>query len=402
MVEEFLLIQCGKVGFFVTPAVYKLGGGTARVWDADGRVATIDLDLEGCHMRIGSVYVPPMGGSGDRISVLDCIEKVRDSTAADRSILFGGDWNSHIGREGVEGRQAMLQPTSAGGRQMLTYLATKLRDKFLIADQKLVLRKRGTWCNNSGIWYELDYFLVSKDHAGRCSKLQAVAMGESDHAAKIVNFRMANVKVDKTRWRDNGHKVSRGFDVAKLSDEKTEERFGERLDRVISEDLSWQETTKQIRDVAAEELGERPKAGPDPIPAAEAREMRKVKDLSRDLYARARECKDAEEARELLKQSRRKAKEYRTMTRRAENNQWQAVAKSLQEADAKKNWRAFWHYMRKLKLYGAPPGNPIRFSPEVLREHFNKFGLEPNKPTQFKLLLHHQRRDYGNTVRKHL
>ena len=32
--------------------------------------------------------------------------------------------------------------------------------------------------------------------------------------------------------------------------------------------------------------------------------------------------------------------------------------------------------MRKLKLYGAPPGNPVRFSPKDLQDHSSKIGMD--------------------------
>ena len=94
--------------------------------------------------------MPPMGG-GDRISVFDGIENVYANTPTDHTVILGGDWNSHMGRDGVDGRQAMPNQTSTGGKQMLKYLATKYSDKLVVAVQQLVFRKRGTWCNNSGI-----------------------------------------------------------------------------------------------------------------------------------------------------------------------------------------------------------------------------------------------------------
>ena len=102
----------------------------------------MDLAIDACHICIGAVYMPPRGGN--RISVFESIGTVHKNTPTDHRIFFGGDWNSHMGRDGVDGRQAMLQATSAGGKQMQKYLATKFRDKLLVADQKLVIRKRGT------------------------------------------------------------------------------------------------------------------------------------------------------------------------------------------------------------------------------------------------------------------
>ena len=43
MIEEFVLVQCGRVGFFMSPAVVKGWDGLARCWASGGRFATIDL-----------------------------------------------------------------------------------------------------------------------------------------------------------------------------------------------------------------------------------------------------------------------------------------------------------------------------------------------------------------------
>ena len=118
MVEEFLLVQCGCVGFFMTPAVYKVWGGHAQCWDNDGRVATMDIQVGSCFLRISSVYLPPVGGENKivRQQVLEAVLRVQTDTGDGYCVVFGGDWNSHIGRDGVEGRYAMLTPSSFGGK----------------------------------------------------------------------------------------------------------------------------------------------------------------------------------------------------------------------------------------------------------------------------------------------
>ena len=47
MIEEFVLIQCGRVGFCLHPAVAKCWDGTACCWDDAGRVSTIEVELDG-------------------------------------------------------------------------------------------------------------------------------------------------------------------------------------------------------------------------------------------------------------------------------------------------------------------------------------------------------------------
>eukprot|EP00972_Heterocapsa_arctica_P023003 3382767-Heterocapsa_arctica.AAC.1 len=118
MIEEYVLIQCGRVGFVLHPAVVAGWVGDAIVWDADGRVATIDVTLDGCNMRIGSVYMPVHGTDGEaaRRKVLGVVRDAHSGFTLQGCVVFGGDWNGHIGRDGVAGRQAMTKGTTEGGK----------------------------------------------------------------------------------------------------------------------------------------------------------------------------------------------------------------------------------------------------------------------------------------------
>ena len=381
MVEEFLLVQCGKVGFFMCPAVYKSWDGRAKIWDSDGRVATVVLKIDSCMVAVGAVYVPPAAdGNGPmRVEVLKWVQTVTEATPKERCMVFGGDWNSHIGGADT-GRQSLLVPSTPGGEEMLKWLEGPMKNQVEIADHRLRLRRRGTWCNGStGVWYEIDYFVCSSSYVGRCGRLRAVAMGESDHAAKIMDFRIAGVPKDKVkRWRDHGTKQDRPFDVGKLQDVETRKIYQERLDMDITEDMSWTQAAEKICETAQEVLGSRPKPGAGEIPPDVATELRRAKEQARDMFAKARESTSPEEAKELLKESRRLNKVHRAMTRRAVNSQWEGVCNRLQEADKKKNWKSFWAEMRNLKLYGAPPGEAIRFTPEELKTHFAKIGALTN------------------------
>ena len=208
MIEEFLLVQCGKVGFFMTPAVYKSWIGSVKCWEDDGRVASMDMEVGKCYVRICSVYMPPLGSQTcGREEVFKAVREVQANTGNCYCTVFGGDWNSHVGRDGVEGRYAMLSPSSRGGKQMLDWLGSREVNGTLgVVDHGLVLKRRGTWRHTVGSnWYELDYFIASKAYLGRFGRLRAHAVGESDHAAKDVLFRLAGVPKengDKHHWRN--------------------------------------------------------------------------------------------------------------------------------------------------------------------------------------------------------
>ena len=125
---------------------------------------TEDLTLDRCQIRVGAVYMPPVGSALDqRAGVFECVKKVKADTPKEVCVVFGGDWNSHIGRDGVQGRQALLQPSSVGGKQMLGWLRSEgIWDNLNIVDHGVPLRNRGTWYHNRmKNLYEIDYFIAS-------------------------------------------------------------------------------------------------------------------------------------------------------------------------------------------------------------------------------------------------
>ena len=383
MVEEFLLVQCGRVGFFMTLAVYKAWDGNARCWDGDGRVASMDVSVGSCWMRICSVYMPPLGArTASRKHVYEAVLKVQADTGNDHCVVFGGDWNSHIGRDGVEGRHAMLTPSSTGGKEMLAWLESRVAGRTLgVVDQKLVLRKRGTWRHSVGSnWYELDYFIASKAYLGRFGRLQVHAVGESDHAAKSVLFRLAGVpKVNGKSWRDQKLNVRESFAVGKLQDPDIQKAYSLEVTRRLHDKESWGEIAETVREVASEVLGPKAKAGPDPETQEQISQRKQLHNRARDLYEQARVCDDPIRSKELLTQSRMVAREHRRLMRQISNDQWKGVCTRLERADAMGNQRSFWQEMRNIKLWGAPVARAVRFTPDELRAHFSEIGKYSNE-----------------------
>ena len=99
----------------------------------------------------------------------------------------------------------------------------------VVADHRLVLRCRGTFCTHASKWEELDYFMVSERFVGRCGKLKTARMEETDHVGKIMSFRLALDKDDKWNpksqlyWKKSAAQVRRGFDADRLKDPKVKE-----------------------------------------------------------------------------------------------------------------------------------------------------------------------------------
>ena len=150
---------------------------------------------------------------------------------------------------------------------MLRWLGSKdVTRKLGVVDHKLVLKNRGTWRHTVGDkWYELDYFLASEPYIGRFSRLKVQAVGESDHAAKSVLFRMAGVpKTGDKHWRKPNMNVRQSFAVSKLKDEKICTTFKLELTRKLHATDTWGQVAETVREVAAEVLGPKAKAGGGP------------------------------------------------------------------------------------------------------------------------------------------
>ena len=92
MIEEYVLVQCGRVGFMLHPSVVVGWVGDAVCWDDGGRVATMDITLDGCSMRIGSVYIPVHGADGEaaRRRVLGYVREAHSGLNRRGVLCLGG------------------------------------------------------------------------------------------------------------------------------------------------------------------------------------------------------------------------------------------------------------------------------------------------------------------------
>ena len=126
-----------------------------------------------------------------------------------------------------------------------------MEGKPIAADHKLTLRKRGICCSNDSRWHEIDYLITTKTLAGRCSKLQAVAVGETDRMAKILHFRLAKGEqvTNRTKWRPPVIPTS-GFDAAKLKEKGVQKLNADKMHEVITEDMSWAEALPRVQEIS--------------------------------------------------------------------------------------------------------------------------------------------------------
>jgi len=185
-------------------------------------------------------------------------------------------------------------------------------------------------------------------------------------------------RTGKPRWRDAQIERRETFDTSKLRCPSVQERYEAVLEPQLGGAEKWEDIAAAITCTARDVLGVRAKPGPDAVPEERKEEMRSVQNEARALFEAARECEDVEEGRRLIQLSRQKGRQHRRLVRQATNQQWRGVCDRLQQADASGNPHVFWREMKSLNLSGAPPAQPIRFSPEQLREHFSSIGSKVN------------------------
>ena len=125
-------------------------------------------------------------------------------------------------------------------------------------------------------------------------------------------------------------------------------------------------------------LGRRPKMGVDPIPVETENKLKDLKRKTQELLDGAREEQHPERSKQLLKESRAKGREHRKLLRSATHKQWDGVISRLELAEGMHDSVSFHKELDNLKLLGAPAVQRVRFSPEVLREHFSAIGAEEN------------------------
>ena len=110
---------------------------------------------------------------------------------------WGGDFNSHIGKDHANNKHGLDTPTPASSRDFLDMLLT--RTSLTVADWNLHCWKRGTWCHNiTAKWYELDTFLTPNKDTRAARSLKVTPVSYSDHKVKTMVLHITtSTKVDK-------------------------------------------------------------------------------------------------------------------------------------------------------------------------------------------------------------
>ena len=208
----------------------------------------------------------------------------------------------------------------------------------------------------------MDYFGVSESVVGRFGGLRTWAMGESDHAARSVRYRLAPQPHPAGRrpWRAQGFRGQQ-MAVGRLRDPEVRERFQEAASAAIEGKGEWGDIAEALGVVGTEVLGTAPRVGLDPTPGPMATRLSEARSKAKSLFDAARASECPERSKLLLRESRMWGKTARRLIRVSTQSQWAGVCGRLEEADAKGGLRSFHAEMRAMKLYGLSMARPVRF-----------------------------------------
>ena len=183
--EEFVLVQWYRVGILLNTVFRTLWEQGGQQLQPQGeRLLQMTVRFHSATYTLISGYAPVQSETGARRHFFDSLSALLDSGSQDR-LLIGGDWNGHIGSDSLG--HGMNTPTTRGGHDVLQWMAGF---SFLSwADHLHPIKNRGTWRHSQNKkWYELDYFIISKDVKPLIQHARVQPYVFSDHLAKVLTL----------------------------------------------------------------------------------------------------------------------------------------------------------------------------------------------------------------------
>lgn len=196
-IEEFLLVQRGRVGFLLPFHTRKLWLDQGARWSAPHtHFLTLQLELNHVQYAYTCVYIPSghtVDQRQDRAMAYSKAHEHHQQLEKDDPALlqvWGGDWNGHVGRDHHQTEHrptwALKTPTAASGIEQRQWLSTT---DLQCVDQFFRCGHRGTWQHpGNKKWYELDYFCASTAILKQTQTIRTLCLGISDHSAKQMLF----------------------------------------------------------------------------------------------------------------------------------------------------------------------------------------------------------------------
>ena len=208
-IEEFLLIQRGRVGFMLPFHTKKLWLNQGSQWHAKSpHHLTICLDILNKSYAFTSVYIPSghtaIQRSHRATVYLQSLDHYQTVALSKPGIvqLWGGDWNGHVGRDHQVHTDkltwALKTRTAQSGLEQRRWLS---KTSLQCIDQFFKIGHRGTWKHpGNKAWYELDYFCGDSQILKQTQSLRTLTIGISDHRAKQILVHLPN-PLSKHSWR---------------------------------------------------------------------------------------------------------------------------------------------------------------------------------------------------------
>ena len=199
--EEFLLLQKGRVGFLLPFHTRKLWLDQGARWSSNhSHFLSLLIDFHHVPYAFTCIYVPSGHSADQRTFRADTYRQANlhhhKLAAQSPSLhqLWGGDWNGHVGRDhnlsDPRPIWALKTATSPSGIEQRQWLATT---DLICIDQYYHIGRRGTWIHpGTKQWYELDYFCASPGILKQTQTLRTLCLGFSDHSAKQILFHLPN------------------------------------------------------------------------------------------------------------------------------------------------------------------------------------------------------------------
>ena len=218
-------------------------------------------------MRLVSMYQPIW--ESDEVGMERCRRDVETQLGIGRreKIVIGGDFNASVGRNrgrnGVYGNQG-LGRMNESGRDFVQWCEM---NGLAYVNSYMRHERRGTWQHPAtGVWYELDGFLVRKEERHKLVKRMRTMTKEdlSDHEPKGMT-----VRVKRKRWRTEGgqRRTPRiKWEALQLGNKREEfkEKTQELMDTREVDEWKWEEMSEVMIEAAKEVCGETTKPVANP------------------------------------------------------------------------------------------------------------------------------------------
>ena len=397
--EEFIIIVGVRSAILLSPAAqqaWRARGCEKKLCADTGRFLSITLDIKGQVYSVVSGYAPTPGEPQDRIAFFEAAHTFREALPKESLQLWGGDWNSHVGRDsgggawqGI-GKFSLTTPTDRPGKELLQWLSSGAPPLDL-ADSFFSIWKRGTWMHERlGVtkWFELDCFFMTPLLRKRVQKIKVFAMHFSDHFGKACSIALG--KAAATDWeilRRKGEATQKKkLNLKAMSGPMPEmmekrKQYADACEKNLSADFRGITNLSESLVQSAEEVVGRGSSRVGlPYLAGHVKEAQQWREQIQEAHAKIRSARNSAEELELKRSHRKISNEARQLRRRWRrewiSNMTEQLGKAMHFGDTGRFYAGLRELGADLKDFSSK--GLITHGPEQLREHYAKLVEDVN------------------------